>query len=159
MKGDVLLVHLRGIACKEEGPRLDILVSARVHACERQTTCHLAEVPPHRGILELVNQSGRAEGSLEVNVVNFGETPLLAVAGEPRMVQAVDALLPKRDHGHSTEEHMLIATITRCIAPCSKLKIRLWFDGTILPWKVVFRFLSFSAEQNLPNYSRLCGVA
>ncbi|MGI0155943.1 MAG: IS1634 family transposase, partial [Thermoplasmata archaeon] len=87
---------------------------------------------PNR-IRELLERAEKGGGPLEVDVADFGPAPLLAIARELRVVETIDALVPKRDQGFSVGEHILIAAINRCLAPCSKLQIRSWFDETILP--------------------------
>ncbi|MGB7123699.1 MAG: hypothetical protein WBE40_02455 [Thermoplasmata archaeon] len=84
-------------------------------------------------IRELLEKAEAGGGPLEVDVADFGPAPLLAVARELELVEAIDRLIPKRDQGYSVGEHLLIAVLNRCLAPCSKLQIRPWFDETILP--------------------------
>ena len=84
-------------------------------------------------VLELISRAEGTGGPLEVDVANFGPAPLLALARELRIVETIDSLVPKREQGYSVGEHMLIAAINRCIAPCSKLQIRRWFDDTVIP--------------------------
>ncbi len=84
-------------------------------------------------IRELLEKAEAGGGPLEVDVADFGPAPLLALARELGLVETIDRLLPKRDQGYSVGEHLLVAVLNRCLAPCSKLQIRPWFDGTILP--------------------------
>jgi transposase len=84
-------------------------------------------------IRELIEKAEAGGGPFEVDVADFGPAPLLAVARELGLVETIDRLVPKRDQGYSVGEHLLIAVLNRCLAPCSKLPIRPWFDETILP--------------------------
>jgi transposase len=84
-------------------------------------------------IRELLEKAEAGGGPLEVDVTDFGPAPLLAVARELELVETIDRLIPKRDQGYSVGEHLLIAVLNRCLAPCSKLQIRPWFVETILP--------------------------
>jgi transposase len=83
-----------------------------------------------KALLEKAEQGG---GPLEVDVAHFGPTAPLRLLQELRLVETIDRLIPKRDQGYSVGEHILIAVLNRCIAPCSKLQTRCWFDGTVLP--------------------------
>ncbi|MGB6443474.1 MAG: hypothetical protein WBF81_09305 [Thermoplasmata archaeon] len=103
----------------------------RVRGRPRITWQKYLGTPDHlRALLERAETGG---GPLEVDVADFGPAALLAIARELRLVEIVDSLVPKRDQGYSVGEHLLIAAIHRCLAPCSKLRIRPWFDETILP--------------------------
>ena len=84
-------------------------------------------------IRSLLEDAERSGGAIEVDVADFGAAALLAIARELEVVETIDRLVPKRDQGYSVGEHLLIAAINRCLAPCSKLQIRRWFDETILP--------------------------
>ncbi|MGI0156372.1 MAG: IS1634 family transposase, partial [Thermoplasmata archaeon] len=84
-------------------------------------------------IRELLERAQSGGGPLEVDVTEFGPAPLLAVARELDLAGTIDRFVPKRDQGYSVGEHLLIAVLNRCLAPCSKLQIRPWFDQTILP--------------------------
>jgi transposase len=84
-------------------------------------------------IRSLIERAEVGGGPIEVDVADFGSAPLLALARELGFVETIDQLVPKRDQGYSVGEHLLIAVINRCLAPCSKLQIRPWFDETILP--------------------------
>ncbi len=84
-------------------------------------------------IRELLEQAQTGGGPLEVDVTEFGPAPLLAVARELDLSGTIDRLVPKRDQGYSVGEHLLIAVLNRCLAPCSKLQISPWFNQTVLP--------------------------
>jgi len=83
-------------------------------------------------VKEMLERAGTG-GPIEVDVALFGSAPLLRIASELRLAEAVDMIVPKRDQGYSVGEHILIAAINRCLAPCSKRRIRPWFEETILP--------------------------
>jgi transposase len=84
-------------------------------------------------IQELLEQAEKGGGPLEVDVANFGPAAPLRLAQELEIARTIDRLVPKRDQGYSVGEHLLIAVLNRCHAPCSKLQTRRWFDGTVLP--------------------------
>jgi transposase len=105
-------------------------------------------------VLELVNRAERTGGPMEVDVEGFGPAPLLALAREMRIAETVDSLVPKREQGYSVGEHILIAAINRCIAPCSKLQIRRWFDDTMLP-TVLGKKEGLSSQDYWNNFERL----
>ncbi len=44
----------------------------------------------------------------------------------------IDRLVPKRGRGPSVGTYLLVATINRCVAPCSKAGIAEWFEDTAL---------------------------
>ncbi|MGI0155208.1 MAG: IS1634 family transposase, partial [Thermoplasmata archaeon] len=58
---------------------------------------------PNR-IRELLERAEKGGGPLEVDVADFGPAPLLAIARELRVVETIDALVPKRDQGFSVGE-------------------------------------------------------
>ena len=103
----------------------------RVRGKPRITWQKYLGTPDH--LRELLERTERGGGPLEVDIADFGVAAPLAIARELRLVETIDALVPKRDQGYSVGEHLLIATLNRCLAPCSKLQIRPWFDETILP--------------------------
>jgi len=108
-----------------------LVESGRVKGRPRIVWQKYLGTPDHlRALLERAEMGG---GPLEVDVADFGPAPLLALARELGLVETIDRLIPKRDQGYSVGEHLLIAVINRCLAPCSKLQIRPWFDETILP--------------------------
>ncbi|MGI0070602.1 MAG: IS1634 family transposase [Thermoplasmata archaeon] len=98
-------------------------------------------------IRELLERAQSGGGPLEVDVTEFGPAPLLAVARELDLAGTIDRFVPKRDQGYSVGEHLLIAVLNRCLAPCSKLQIRPWFDQTILP-----RLLGKKEGLSSPDY-------
>jgi hypothetical protein len=128
------LPSFRGLPHEEEGPPSVLLVSSGVPAGSgrpRITWQKYLGTPDHlRTLLERTEAGG---GPLEVDVADFGPAPLVALARELGLIETIDRRVPKRNQGYSVGEHLLIAVINRCIAPCSKLQIRPWFDETILP--------------------------
>jgi transposase len=103
----------------------------RVRGRPRITWQKYLGTPNH--IRDLLERAETGGGPLEVDVADFGPAPLFALARELGLVETIDRLIPKRDQGYSVGEHLLIAVINRCLAPCSKLQIRPWFDETVLP--------------------------
>ncbi len=103
----------------------------RVDGRPRITWQKYLGTPDHlRALLENAEKGG---GPIEVDVADFGAAPLLRLSREAGLVATIDRLVPKRDQGYSVGEHLLIAVLNRCLAPCSKQRIRPWFDRTLLP--------------------------
>ena len=46
--------------------------------------------------------------------------------------EVIDRHVPKRGSGPSVGTYLLVATLNRCVAPCSKASIADWFRGTVL---------------------------
>lgn len=44
----------------------------------------------------------------------------------------VDRHVPKRGRGPTVGQHLTVAVINRCVAPCSKARIAEWFEKTML---------------------------
>ena len=49
------------------------------------------------------------------------------------LIRIIDESVPKRQQGLSVGQYMAIAILNRCIQPCSKAKIRSWFEAGYLP--------------------------
>jgi transposase len=49
------------------------------------------------------------------------------------LIRIIDESVPKRQQGLSVGQYMAIAILNRCIQPCSKAKIRGWFEAGYLP--------------------------
>lgn len=108
-----------------------LVESGRVKGRPRIVWQKYLGTPDH--LRELLERAESGGGPIEVDVTDFGPAAPLAIARELQLVETIDALVPKRDQGYSVGEHFLIAALNRCLAPCSKLQIRTWFDETILP--------------------------
>jgi len=61
-----------------------------------------------------------------------GVAALLRIAQRLGVVELIDEVVPKREQGPSVGRYMLLAAINRALAPCSKLAIGDWYDGTVL---------------------------
>ena len=103
----------------------------RVRGKPRITWQKYLGTPDHiRALLESAERGG---GPIEVDVADFGAAPLLRLLRELDLIATIDRVAPKRDQGYSVGEHIQIAVLNRCLAPCSKQRIRPWFDRTLLP--------------------------
>jgi len=68
-----------------------------------------------------------------VKVFEFGAVAALySLAQRLKLVETIDAHVPKRAQGASAGQYMLIATLNRCIAPKSKRQIAEWYASTSL---------------------------
>lgn len=61
-----------------------------------------------------------------------GVAALLRIAQRLRVVELIDAVIPKRDQGPSVGQYMVLAALNRALAPCSKLAIGDWYEHTVL---------------------------
>lgn len=73
------------------------------------------------------------DAKIETKTVQFGLlAALLHVTRKLDLVSIIDQATGKRDQGLGVGDHVLIAAINRCVAPCSKTQLREWLDSTIL---------------------------
>jgi transposase len=69
----------------------------------------------------------------EALVTDFGDVvALYDLARRLKVVQNIDAHVPKAGSGPSVGTYMLVAVLNRCVAPCSKASIADWFKDTAL---------------------------
>lgn len=61
-----------------------------------------------------------------------GVAGLLGIAQRLGLVKLIDEVVPKRDQGPTVGQYMTLAAINRALAPCSKLAIGEWYEGTVL---------------------------
>jgi transposase len=61
-----------------------------------------------------------------------GVAALLRMAQRLDLMALIDEVVPKRDQGPSVGQYLLLAAINRALAPCSKLAIGHWYEGTVL---------------------------
>src|SRR5215203_3152723 len=67
---------------------------------------------------------------------------LYDLAHRLKLVDFIDRHVPKRGTGPSVGTYLLVATLNRCLAPCSKASIEQWFQTTVLR-----RLLNLRPEQ------------
>jgi transposase len=61
-----------------------------------------------------------------------GVLALYDLAQRLRLVQLIDQYVPKLGAGPSVGSYLLVATLNRCLEPCSKASIARWFEQTVL---------------------------
>ncbi len=70
----------------------------------------------------------------EINTYDFGlPCALHQILQRLDLVRIIDESVPKRNQGISVGQYMAIAILNRCIQPCSKEKIRQWYEMGYLP--------------------------
>lgn len=80
----------------------------------------------------------------------------LKVACELDVVGAIDRAAPKRKaEGVSVGEYLLIAVLNRCVAPCSKAKLRAWYEQTVLPRDLGVLPKQLSSQRFWDNMDRI----
>lgn len=76
---------------------------------------------------------GTAPQPETVKVFEFGAVAALySLAQQLKLVETIDAHVPKRAQGASVGQYLLIATLNRCLAPKSKRQIAQWYASTSL---------------------------
>lgn len=71
--------------------------------------------------------------NVETETIQFGLiAALLHVANKLDLISNIDAVTSKREQGLGVGDHLLIAAINRCVAPCSKTQLQGWLESTIL---------------------------
>jgi len=71
--------------------------------------------------------------NIEVSTFDFGmPAVLMKLAERLDLINIINEYTKKRDQGLSVGEYILIATLNRCIQPCSKNKIKKWFYSNYL---------------------------
>ncbi len=67
----------------------------------------------------------------EAVITEFGAVAALYdLARQLRLTEHIDRHVPKAGTGPSVGTYLLLAAINRCVAPCSKVRIARWFEGT-----------------------------
>lgn len=80
--------------------------------------------------LEISNILSKHAINVECETMEFGlSAALWQIAKEFNLTGIIDGITGKSRHqGLTTGEYLLLATINRCVAPCSKSKMGKWFD-------------------------------
>lgn len=71
------------------------------------------------------------------------------------LVSIIDQHVPKRGAGPSVGTYLLVATINRCVAPCSKAKVGPWFDQTVLRRLVDVESRQLTSQRYWDNMDRV----
>ena len=80
---------------------------------------------------------------------------LLGLAQRLRLVEHIDRHVPKRGSGPSVGTYLLVATLNRCVAPCSKASIAKWFDNTVLNRLLDIEARQLSSQRFWDNMDRV----
>lgn len=69
----------------------------------------------------------------EAVITDFGAVvALYDLAQQLQLSDSIDRHVPKTGSGPSVGTYLLLAAINRCVAPCSKVQMARWFEGTAL---------------------------
>src|SRR4051794_25274672 len=69
----------------------------------------------------------------EAVITDFGAVvALYDLAQQLKLSDHIDRHVPKAGSGPSVGTYLLLAAINRCVAPCSKVQMARWFEGTAL---------------------------
>lgn len=72
------------------------------------------------------------------------------------LVELIDRHVPKRGkQGPSVGEYLMVATINRCLAPCSKARIADWYEKTTLPRLMGLKASQLTSQRFWDNMDRL----
>jgi transposase len=96
------------------------------------------------------------EAKKEGLIVDLGAVAALYDLSERLgIVEIIDEHVPKRGKGPSVGTYMLVATINRCVAPCSKAQIGEWFEGTVLRRLVDVEKRQLTSQRYWDNMDRI----
>ena len=80
---------------------------------------------------------------------------LYDLAQRLKLVDCIDRHVPKRGAGPSVGTYLLVATLNRCLAPCSKASIEQWFQTTALRRLLNLRPEQLSSQRFWDNMDRI----
>lgn len=80
---------------------------------------------------------------------------LYDLARRLKLVDCIDRHVPKRGAGPSVGTYLLVATLNRCLAPCSKASIEQWFETTALRRLLNLRPEQLSSQRFWDNMDRV----
>lgn len=96
----------------------------------------------------------------EAVIREFGAVmALYDLAQRLNLVEHIDRHVPKRGSGPSVGTYLLIATLNRCVAPCSKASIGQWFAGTALGRHLPIEARQLTSQRYWDNMERVSGKA
>jgi transposase len=76
-----------------------------------------------------------------------GVAALLRIAQRLDLLNLINQQVPKRSQGPSVGHYLLLAALNRALAPCSKLAIGDWYEGTVLRRLWAFEKAAFSSQR------------
>ncbi len=89
-------------------------------------------------------------------VADFGAVvALYDLAARLRLVEHIDRHVAKQGTGASVGSYLLVATLNRCIAPCSKASIAKWFQTTVLRRLMDIDSRQLSSQRFWENMDRI----
>jgi transposase len=92
----------------------------------------------------------------EALVTEFGAVvALYDLAQRLALVDHIDRHVPKRGSGPSVGTYLLVATLNRCVAPCSKASMAGWFEGTALRRLLDVEVRQLSSQRFWDNMDRV----
>jgi transposase len=92
----------------------------------------------------------------EAIVADFGAVAALYdLAARLRLVEHIDRHVAKQGTGASVGSYLLVATLNRCIAPCSKASIAKWFQTTVLRRLMDIDSRQLSSQRFWENMDRI----
>jgi transposase len=80
---------------------------------------------------------------------------LYDLCGRLDLAGIIDRHVPKRGGGPSVGTYLLVATINRCLEPCSKAGMSEWFEGTVLRRLVDIAPKQLTSQRYWDNMSRV----
>lgn len=90
------------------------------------------------------------------SVIDFAAVvSLYDLAQRLKLVECIDRHVPKRGAGPSVGTYLLVATLNRCLAPCSKASIEQWFQTTALRRLLNLRPEQLSSQRFWDNMDRV----
>jgi transposase len=90
------------------------------------------------------------------SIIDFAAVVCLYdLAQRLKLVDCIDRHVPKRGTGPSVGTYLLMATLNRCLAPCSKASIEQWFQATALRRLLNLRPEQLSSQRFWDNMNRV----
>jgi len=84
-----------------------------------------------------------------------GVAALWRIAQRLRLVELIDAAVPKREQGPSVGQYMVLAALNRALAPCSKLAMGDWYEQTVLRRLWRYPKTTFSSQRFWDHMDRV----
>jgi len=106
-----------------------IVESRRINGKPRPVV--LMHLGTAEGLLRRLQQG--ADKPIKAKSVQFGAIAALwNLAHDLKLIESIDAQVGKRDQGLSCGQYLLLATLNRCVAPCSKAALYDWYAKSVL---------------------------
>jgi hypothetical protein len=96
----------------------------------------------------------------EAVITEFGAVvALYDIAQQLQLSDHIDRHVPKAGSGPSVGTYLLIAAINRCVAPCSKVRLARWFEGTALRRLLEVRTEQLTSQRFWDHMARVSAQA